>query len=253
MDRISLIKMNVLPRILYPMQMLPLKINRRVILDSFLSKFIWHGEKSRLNMKTLQLPIDRGGQALPNFLYFNRACHVWIISGWLRHFLHPGEPPVDAWCCAPFSPFSLISTDIGELPLEVKNNSVMVSTFRIWHDITKHTGRSDFSSALLPLINNKAFPPGIGKSIFDDWYSKDLRFVSDLFENGTFMSFKQIQNKYKISRSHFFGFLQVRHFVKSYFTFPNNHPILSPTESFHLNFNLTAFNDKKCISLFYEN
>lgn len=66
------------------------------------------------------------------------------------------------------------------------------------------------------------------------------------------MSFKQIQNKYTISRSHFLGFLQVRHFVKSYFTFPNNQPFLSPTENFLLNFNLTAFNDKKFSSLFYE-
>lgn len=73
MGRISLIKINVLPRILYPMQMLPLKINRRVILDieGLLSKFILHGKKSRLKIKTLQLPIDKGGQALPNFLYYN--------------------------------------------------------------------------------------------------------------------------------------------------------------------------------------
>ena len=103
MGRISLIKMNVLPRILYPMQMLPLKINRKVILDieRLLSKFIWHGKKARIKMKILQLPIDRGGQAFPNFLYYNWACHGRIISGWLRHFLHQGEPPVDAWCCTP--------------------------------------------------------------------------------------------------------------------------------------------------------
>jgi len=44
MGRISLIKMNVLHRILYPMQILPLKINRKVILvvEGSLSKFIWH-------------------------------------------------------------------------------------------------------------------------------------------------------------------------------------------------------------------
>ena len=62
MGRISLIKMNVLPRILYPMQMLPLKINRKLILDieRLLSKFIWHGKKARIKMKILQSPIDGG-------------------------------------------------------------------------------------------------------------------------------------------------------------------------------------------------
>lgn len=138
-------------------------------------------------MKTLQLPIDRGGQALPNLLYYNWACHARIISSWLKYFLHQGDPPVNVWCSSPLSPFSLISTNIGELPAEVKNNLVILCTLRIWNDITKHTGRKVSSSALQPLIDNKAFPPGIGKSIFTDWYSKDLKFVSDLFEDGNFM------------------------------------------------------------------
>lgn len=61
MDRISLIKMNVLPRILYPMQMLPIEITRRTNLDieRFLSNFIWHGKKPKLKMKTVR-PGPRG-------------------------------------------------------------------------------------------------------------------------------------------------------------------------------------------------
>lgn len=67
MGRISMIKMNVLPRILYPIQMLPLRINKRAILDieRFLSNFIWHGKRPRLKMKILQLPVDRGVKLFP--------------------------------------------------------------------------------------------------------------------------------------------------------------------------------------------
>lgn len=106
MGRISLIKMNVLPRILYPLQMLPLKITKKTNLDieRFLSNFIWHGKKPRLKMKTLQSPIDEGGQALPNFLYYNYACHARIISDWLKFFLLQ-ETHVDAWCLSPLSAF----------------------------------------------------------------------------------------------------------------------------------------------------
>ena len=60
------------------------------------------------------------------------------------------------------------------------------------------------------------------------------------------------QRTYKIPRNHFFGFLQVRHFVKSNLKLPNVQPMLSPIESFLLHFNLNTLNDKKCISLFYE-
>jgi len=143
---------------------------------------------------------------------------------------------VDAWYCTPLSLFSIMSSNTGELPGNVKNNSIMFSRLRIWCDITKHTGRRDFSSALQPLIDNKAFAPGIGMSIFNEWYLNELRFVSDLFQNGNLMSYKQIQNKFKIQNNHFFGF----HFEKSHLIFPNDQPILRPIESF--------LNDKKLIS-----
>lgn len=107
------------------------------------------------------------------------------------------------------------------------------------------------SSALQPLTQNKAFPPGVGKGIFNDWYSRELKLVADLFENGNFMSFAQLQTKYRIPHNHFFGFLQVRHFVKSNLIFPMDQPIESPIDSYLLNFNLTAFNSRKFISLFY--
>lgn len=82
MGRINLIKMNILPRILYPMQMLPLWFPKNNILDlerSF-SKFIWQGKKARIKLKILQLPVDSGGQALPNLKFYN--CHT--ILNWLH-------------------------------------------------------------------------------------------------------------------------------------------------------------------------
>ena len=118
-------------------------------------------------MKTLQLPVNRGGQALPNFLYYNWACHARIISGWLNHFLHQEGTLVDAWCLAPFSPISLISIDKGESMAEVKNNPIMLNT---WRDIARYVGQRGFSLALQPITQNKAFPPGVGKSIFNVWY-----------------------------------------------------------------------------------
>uniref|UniRef100_A0A3P9KC19 Reverse transcriptase domain-containing protein n=1 Tax=Oryzias latipes TaxID=8090 RepID=A0A3P9KC19_ORYLA len=254
LGRISLIKMNILPRVLYPMQMLPLKINRKTFseLEKCLSKFIWHGKKPRLKIRTLQLPYERGGQALPNFLFYFWACHARIVSGWLHAFLHQGELAVDSWCSDPLSPLSLLFTDVVGLPVEVKNNNVMLTTIKVWHDIVTFCGRRKFSSAMQPLIKNKAFPPGISFSIYDQWYTKGLRFVSNLFEKGDFMSFRQIQSKYNIPQKHFFGFLQVRHFVKSSLTFPADQPILNSLENFLLKFNDDATTKRNFISLFHE-
>lgn len=72
MGRVSLIKMNILLRLLYPLQMLPLWITQKVSCDmeKVFSKFIWRGKKPRLGIRTLQMPTDRGGLG---FLYLGMS------------------------------------------------------------------------------------------------------------------------------------------------------------------------------------
>ena len=111
MGRMSLIKMNVLLRILYPMQMLPLKINNSVFsdIDKAISKFIWHGKRPRLSLKTLRLPKESGGLSMPDFKLYNWACHMRTVFGWLKHFMVPTqETHIDAWHCPLLSPLSLV-------------------------------------------------------------------------------------------------------------------------------------------------
>uniref|UniRef100_A0A3Q4HJU4 exodeoxyribonuclease III n=1 Tax=Neolamprologus brichardi TaxID=32507 RepID=A0A3Q4HJU4_NEOBR len=108
--------------------------------------------------------------------------------------------------------YILLSIDLADLPLGVRNNFILMPTLKVWHNIAAHVRRRGFSSALQPLIRNKAFLLGIDISIFDDWCSKNIRFICDLFERGGFMAFNQVQIKYNLPQKHFFGFLQVRHF-----------------------------------------
>lgn len=59
----NIIKINMLPRLL-PVKICDEKFkewNKRV------SRFIWNGKKPRIRYRTLQLPKDRGGLALPYF------------------------------------------------------------------------------------------------------------------------------------------------------------------------------------------
>lgn len=73
LGRIESIRMNVLPHLLYPFQMLPIAVPRGIfdILDCLISRFIWQGRRPRIRLKTLQLPKSEGGLALPSLrLYF---------------------------------------------------------------------------------------------------------------------------------------------------------------------------------------
>uniref|UniRef100_A0A3B3IBS6 Uncharacterized protein n=1 Tax=Oryzias latipes TaxID=8090 RepID=A0A3B3IBS6_ORYLA len=111
--RISLIKMNILPRI---------NKNTFAAIERFLSKFLWHGKKPRLKMMVIQRPLDRGSQTLPYFQYYYWACH-----------LH-------SWCYEPFSLLSLLSLDPTKLPVGIINNTILIVTLRFWNGIRNKNG-----------------------------------------------------------------------------------------------------------------
>lgn len=56
-SRIESVKMNILPRLLYLFQTLPVEVPTRQFMewDKLISRFIWNGRKPRIKYKTLQL------------------------------------------------------------------------------------------------------------------------------------------------------------------------------------------------------
>lgn len=71
--RINMVKMSILPKFLYLFQALPLPLSKQFFdeLNTVLNRFIWNNKKSRLRLRLLYLPYERGGLQLPNFkLYY---------------------------------------------------------------------------------------------------------------------------------------------------------------------------------------
>ncbi|XDV28526.1 hypothetical protein PO909_031812 [Leuciscus waleckii] len=214
--RISLIKMNVLPRLLYPLQMLPLYITKKINLDleKTLSKFIWQGRKPRQKLKILQLPTDMGGLSMPNILFYNWACHARHFWLWLNSYISR-ETCIDSWPCHPHSPWSLITCEAKKINSEIKRNPIIYSSIRIWHDISKYLGRRNVKSLLSPITQNPDFPAGVSSSMFLSWRDMGIHIFGNLFKDSTLLSFKQLQETFNIPKHHFFGYLQIRHFVSS--------------------------------------
>uniref|UniRef100_A0A3Q4M420 Uncharacterized protein n=1 Tax=Neolamprologus brichardi TaxID=32507 RepID=A0A3Q4M420_NEOBR len=91
MGCVNLIKMSILPRLLYPLQMLPVLITQKVSCDTekAFSKFIWGGKKPRLRIGTLQL----------------RVLWEWLHA-YLNSYSH-----LDSWSTLPYSLWSLAVCD----------------------------------------------------------------------------------------------------------------------------------------------
>lgn len=110
MGRMNLIKLNILPRLLYPMQMLPLYIT-----------------KKRAK--------ERGGVAFPNLIYYNWACHCHIIHDWMHSYLKGGPEPFEVWRCAPhalLAELTNIGKTTGKSHPRMANNLMISNTIKIW-------------------------------------------------------------------------------------------------------------------------
>lgn len=83
-SRIDSIKMNVLPRLLYLFQTLPIEIDQNHFneWDKMISRYIWEGKKPRISFKTLQLSKDKGGWGLPCLKDYFRAAQIKTLINW---------------------------------------------------------------------------------------------------------------------------------------------------------------------------
>jgi len=45
------------------------------------------------------------------------------------------------------------------------------------------------------------------------WEHKEILYLTDLYRRNTLMSFDPLTNKYDLPNCHFYGYLQLRHFV----------------------------------------
>ena len=87
-SRIETIKMNVLPRLLYLFQSLPIEIPEKQfrLWDKIIPRFIWNGHRPRIKFETLLIGKDKGGLALTNLKgYFHATQFVGVrkyVSMW---------------------------------------------------------------------------------------------------------------------------------------------------------------------------
>lgn len=200
LGRVALLKMNVLPRLLYPIQMIPVLLSHKTLkcLNSWFSSFIWAKKKPRLSLATLCLPLAEGGLDLPNVRKYQLSAHLRYITDWIR------EDPMSIWLDIESSMSKIPLSNLLFIRKPITNachNPITIHTVKAWQVVRKLEGRHNFTSIFTPICGNIDFLPGITDPGFQIWNTKGISRLYDLFAGPTLMSFCQLRVKFSLTQA----------------------------------------------------
>ena len=207
--------MNVLPRLLYLFQMLPIEISKLTFdkLHKMVSKFIWQGKQPRVRLKTLQLAKPNGGVGLPNFRYYFWAAQLRPLISWIKDSSYTRWLDIEKG----LSPIPL--KVLPSLDVSFKNTQMgewTKVTLKIWKTVQTAFRLPKQISSAGSIGHLESFVPANLDAGFKKWSEYGLCFVYQLIRNRELKSFEQLRREFTLPRTDFFRYLQLRHFLTTH-------------------------------------
>lgn len=160
LGRVSLIKMNILPRLLYPFQIIPILLNNNTIkiVNNWLRTFIWNHKRPRLKFARLQL-LNQGGMAVLNIKLYQLASQFRYLVDWVR--IDPDSVRLDIEAFNLGKPLILASLPFilnQKAPVVADGNLIVESTLKVGDMIRKWgKKRSNVLSLIVPIQKKQIF------------------------------------------------------------------------------------------------
>uniref|UniRef100_A0A8C5QFF1 Reverse transcriptase domain-containing protein n=1 Tax=Leptobrachium leishanense TaxID=445787 RepID=A0A8C5QFF1_9ANUR len=230
LGRVNVLKMNILPRILYTMQALPrvLPPSFFATLRSMCTTFIWPRSRPRVRLDTLSLPRNGGGLALRDFRSYYYATHMARVLDWMQlaseqkwRDLEEKEAGHPLWTL----PWLL--ADLGDLNID--RDSTVHATLRLWHHIRVRFTLSSAPSPLLPLEHNPDFAPGVRETLRQRLTRGARVSALSVLRDGTFASLEGAPGDPPPALLDLFNFHQVQHYLRRV---PGNTKLARPLTHF---------------------
>ena len=165
--------MNILPRLLYLFQTLPVEVTTQQFAewDKLISRYIWNGKKPRIKYRTLQLKKEYGGMGLPCLLEYYYAAQLRPLICWCN----PGYSArwKDLEMAMSRIPLQGIISD-GALTKHLldKANPFIGLSLKIWKQTQKLCNIQKTAKLLKWCAFDSDFPPNLSDERFKTWAKK---------------------------------------------------------------------------------
>ena len=210
-SRIEIIKINVLPRLLYLFQTLPVMIPPKQFMewDRWISRFIWGGRRPRIRFSTMQLHKDKGGMAVPKLQDYFYAAQLRAVTCWCNREYVARWKDIEMKVEA--SPIQISMTDRELFKREERLlDPITKFTLWTWHLVVRKYGIENEIRPLRWITHDKRFKPGISDLGFERWANRGITAICTLLEKGKLQSFQAIREKFDLEANDLFRYFQVR-------------------------------------------
>uniref|UniRef100_A0A8C5MVH8 Reverse transcriptase domain-containing protein n=1 Tax=Leptobrachium leishanense TaxID=445787 RepID=A0A8C5MVH8_9ANUR len=231
LGRIGVIKMNLLPRLLYLFHTIPINIPTSFHKDirSLISTFIWPTSRPRLKYDILCKSKRNGGLALLDTRLYYYATHLTRVVDWMA--ASPEQRWLDLEELQAGRP-------LGTLPWMhwatvkhlAKGLSPLGSTLLLWHKIRTKYALSTYPSPLLSLQFNPEFPVLIRQQLKARISDSPILRAYHIFCNGTFITL-EAPDCPALTFADIFNFHQIKSFLRN---LPNNTSLTRSLSSFEM-------------------
>ncbi len=218
--RISTVKMNLLPRLIFFFSMLPLSPPPGYFkeINSVISKFIWNDKCPRIKLTTLQHPNSAGGLAVPNFELYYWSFQLKALHNWVDPQSTVSWRVIEADKVKPNRLQDILFTGTGKKRDNYKFGPVVANSIKIWKTVERRIGGPFKFCNNTPLWHNFHFVCGNRPFVQPSWSSLGVNTCGDIYiyDNQGLCSFQTLRTKFCLPASAYFVFLQLRSALKAY-------------------------------------
>lgn len=216
--RVSIIKMNILPRVNFVSSMLPLAPPSQywTKLHSAVSKFVWHGKRPRLKLSLLQRARADGGLSLPNFKLYYWAFTLRPLLKWFDSTTKVSWRELEESLVHPIELRGLLYSNVTTSQCKVRFGPVVSQLVAVWKTAEKLCKIDLKWNLFSPVFNNSGLLMGGRPIRFPGWSSRGIHTLGDLFDESGLRSFQNLCDIFNLPGTSFFFYLQLRSSMKTY-------------------------------------